>query len=95
MILPGARGTAVGALGLCTSALEVLLGLLADVGVEGQEASALLDLVGGDGLVVDEHDDGLLALRGVVGRFSALVPASAFCELSDVWATLASPAPAG
>ena len=53
-------------------ALEVLFDLLADVGVEGQERGALLDLVGGDRLVVDEHDDGLLALPDGAGEvFSA------------------------
>ena len=50
--------------------LEVLP---AAAGIEGQERGALLDLVGGDRLVVDEHDDGLLALGGAgPSGFSAL-----------------------
>ena len=50
--------------------LEVLP---AAAGIERQERGALLDLVGGDRLVVDEHDDGLLALAGLApAGFSAL-----------------------
>ncbi len=49
--------------------LEILLRLLADVGVERHEARALLDLVARYRLAVDEDDDGLLGLcrRRLVG----------------------------
>ena len=54
----------VGALGL-HQALEVLLHLSVTLVLSADELRALLDLIAGDRLVVDEHRDGLLACDGL------------------------------